>query len=33
LKVGDAQRAELEKIFWEVSDPQHAKYGQHLTRD
>jgi len=33
LKVEDEQRAKLEQIFWDVSDPQHAKYGQHLTRD
>jgi len=23
----------LEKIFWEVSDPQHANYGKFLSRE
>lgn len=23
---------ELERIFWDVSDPTSARYGQHLTR-
>ena len=23
--------AQLEKTFWEVSDPFHARYGQHLS--
>lgn len=31
LKVEDDRRAMLEKTFWEVSDPKHEKYGQHLT--
>lgn len=31
LKVDPAARAALEAIFWEVSDPDHEKYGQHLS--
>jgi len=31
LKVEEDRRAVLEKTFWEVSDPKHEKYGQHLT--
>ena len=31
LKVDDAARANLETIFWEVSDPDHEHYGQHLS--
>jgi len=33
LKVEDERLALLEKIFWEVSDPKHEKYGQHLTTE
>jgi tripeptidyl-peptidase-1 len=33
LKVAEDRRAMLEKSFWEVSDPQHEKYGQHLAID
>jgi len=33
LKVDQAKRALLEKTFWEVSDPKHEKYGQHMTVD
>jgi tripeptidyl-peptidase-1 len=33
LKVEEDRRALLEKTFWEVSDPQHEKYGQHLSVD
>jgi len=33
LKVEEDRRAMLEKIFWEVSDPKHEKYGQHITID
>merc|ERR1719223_1431457 len=33
LKVNTDRRAMLEKTFWEVSDPKHEKYGQHLTVD
>jgi len=31
LKVDPKARAKLESIFWEVSDPEHANYGNHLT--
>merc|ERR1712050_487792 len=32
--MGDPdRRAMLEKTFWEVSDPKHDLYGQHLTMD
>ena len=31
LKVDDEARANLETIFWEVSDPDHEHYGQHLS--
>ena len=31
LKIDDAPRAALEKIFWEVSNPKHPKYGQYKT--
>lgn len=33
LKVEEDRRAMLENIFWEVSDPKHDKYGQHLTTE
>merc|ERR1719267_257719 len=33
LKVDPERRAALEKTFWEVSDPKHEKYGQHLSID
>merc|ERR1719352_965175 len=33
LKVDEDRRALLEKTFWEVSDPKHEKYGQHLSID
>jgi tripeptidyl-peptidase-1 len=33
LKVDPDRRAKLEKTFWEVSDPKHPKYGQHLSID
>lgn len=31
LKVESENLANLEKIFWDVSDPDHASYGQHLS--
>jgi tripeptidyl-peptidase-1 len=31
LKLEEGRRAELEKTFWEVSDPKHEKYGRHLS--
>ena len=31
LKVDDEARAKLESIFWEVSDPDHANYGQSYS--
>lgn len=33
LKVQEGPRAQLEKTFFEVSDPKHEKYGQHLSID
>jgi len=33
LKVEDDRLALLEKVFWEVSDPNHEQYGQHLTTE
>jgi len=33
LKVEDDRLALLEKVFWEVSDPNHGQYGQHLTTE
>jgi len=33
LKVEEDRRAMLEKVFWEVSNPKHEKYGQHLTTE
>lgn len=35
LQIGLAQSnfAELERHLYEVSDPDHARYGQHLTED
>jgi tripeptidyl-peptidase-1 len=33
LKHQPAKMAELEETFWAVSDPRHARYGQHLSRD
>jgi tripeptidyl-peptidase-1 len=31
LKLDEDRRALLEKAFWEVSDPQSEKYGNHLS--
>lgn len=33
LHVDSDRRAELERIFWEVSDPKHPNYGKHLSID
>jgi len=33
LKRSTEALEELEKIFWEVSDPKHHNYGQYLTQD
>jgi len=33
VRVDDEQRADLERVFWEVSDPKHANYGKYLSRD
>lgn len=33
VRIDDGQRSELEQTFWEVSDPQHPRYGQHLSLD
>lgn len=31
LRLQEERRAELERVFWEVSDPEHPSYGQHRT--
>jgi len=31
VRIDDAQRNELERVFLEVSDPRHTRYGQHLS--
>jgi len=31
LRVDEGRRADLERVFWAVSDPQHPRYGQHLS--
>lgn len=33
LRVDENRRAELERIFWEVSNPKHANYGKYLSLD
>jgi len=33
LKGEPEKRADLERVFWEVSDPKHANYGKHLKFD
>jgi len=33
MKHQPEKMAELEETFWAVSDPKHARYGQHLNRD
>jgi len=33
VRVDDDRRADLEKMFWEVSNPKHENYGKYLTRD
>ena len=32
LRRDAAALAELEQTFWAVSDPTHARYGQHLSQ-
>lgn len=31
LRLDDARRNELERIFWEVSDPDHVNYGKYRS--
>lgn len=31
LRLDEGRRSELERVFWEVSDPSHVKYGKHLS--
>ena len=33
LRVDTDRHAELERVFWEVSDPKHKNYGNHLSID
>jgi len=33
FKTNPVKRAQLEEIFWEVSDPQHENYGKYLSRE
>ena len=32
LHKTEAQRAALERAFWDVSTPSHPRYGQHLSQ-
>ena len=32
LRKTEAQRAALERAFWDVSTPSHPRYGQHLSQ-
>mmetsp|Transcript_22569 Transcript_22569/g.37707 ORF Transcript_22569/g.37707 Transcript_22569/m.37707 type:complete len:563 (+) Transcript_22569:42-1730(+) len=31
VKVDESNRRALEKVFWEVSEPAHERYGKHLS--
>lgn len=33
LRVDTDRHAELERVFWEVSNPKHKNYGNHLSID
>merc|ERR1719375_100776 len=33
LKLEETRRNDLERIFWELSDPDHANYGKYLSID
>lgn len=33
LKLDETRRNDLERIFWEVSDPDHVNYGKYLSID
>jgi len=33
VRVDDNRRADLEQMFWEVSDPKHVNYGKYQSRD
>jgi len=33
LRVEEGRRAELERLFWEVSNPQNENYGKHRSMD
>jgi tripeptidyl-peptidase-1 len=33
VRIDDDRRADLERTFWEVSNPKHANYGKYLSRD
>lgn len=33
VRLDDDRRSELERVFWEVSDPSHERYGKHLSID
>jgi len=33
MRIDGGRRAELERVFWEVSDPKHENYGKHKTID
>lgn len=33
VRVDDDRRADLERTFWEVSDPKHENYGKYKSRE
>uniref|UniRef100_A0A7S4Q8B6 subtilisin n=1 Tax=Alexandrium monilatum TaxID=311494 RepID=A0A7S4Q8B6_9DINO len=33
LRLDEGRREELERTFWEVSDPTHPRYGRHLNSE
>jgi len=33
VRMDDERRADLERTFWEVSDPKHMNYGKYLARE
>jgi tripeptidyl-peptidase-1 len=33
VRMDDDRRADLEQMFWEVSDPKHKNYGKYQSRD
>jgi tripeptidyl-peptidase-1 len=33
VRIDEDRHADLERTFWEVSNPKHANYGKYLSRD